>query len=99
MNLTFKHSGKEGGKKEDIIITEKNCTIFKYRFSKVGKVFVVVYTVVEELVWVRIPLIQTKYIYLKVKFNIKIECTFYIYFLCHHILYPNPEHFMLDKYQ
>jgi hypothetical protein len=35
MNLTFKHSGKEGGKKEDIIITEKNCTIFKYRFSKV----------------------------------------------------------------
>ena len=37
MNLTYRYVGKDGEKKEDKIITEKNCTMFKFRFSKVIK--------------------------------------------------------------
>ena len=33
MNLTYRHASKEG-KKEDIVLSEKNCSNFKYRFSK-----------------------------------------------------------------
>merc|ERR1719392_13833 len=36
MNLTYRHASKDGkeGKKEDLVLTEKNCTVFKHRFSK-----------------------------------------------------------------
>jgi len=34
MNLTYKHALKEGAKKEDFVLTEKNCSMFKNRFSK-----------------------------------------------------------------
>jgi len=34
MNLTFRHAGKDGVRTEDVIITEKNCSQFKYRFPK-----------------------------------------------------------------
>ena len=33
MNLTYRHASKEG-KKEDMVLSEKNCSNFKYRFSK-----------------------------------------------------------------
>jgi len=34
MNLTYRHSSKEGSRKEDLVLTEKNCSMFKFRFSK-----------------------------------------------------------------
>merc|ERR1719323_1980181 len=38
MNLTYRHASKEG-KKEDIVLSEKNCTTFKQRFSKDDYIF------------------------------------------------------------
>merc|ERR550519_288165 len=34
MNLTYRHASKEGKKEEDLVLTEKNCSSFKFRFSK-----------------------------------------------------------------
>ena len=34
MNLTFR-TGKGGSVAKDMVLTEKNCTMFKHRFSKV----------------------------------------------------------------
>ena len=38
MNLTFR-TGKGGSVAKDMVLTEKNCTMFKHRFSKVITVF------------------------------------------------------------